>query len=353
MEGDGVSDLVRRKVEHIDLVLAGVGRGAISAGFEHLQFEHSALPDLDFDAVDLTTHFLGRPLRAPLIISSMTGGPSRSGMINDRLAQAAQALGIGFAVGSQRVALEAGAEGGLDRRLRRLAPDVPILANVGAAQFVSAWSVEHAQRALDAIDADALIIHLNPLQEVIQKGGDRDWRGVSRRIASVCRALARPIIVKEVGFGLSGSVVTELIEAGVAGVDVAGAGGTNWALIEGGRGGEGVAQVANAFAGWGIPTVEAIAAARSAAPNGLIIGSGGVHDGVDAAKAIRVGADIVGQAAGVLQAATQSTEAVITHFEVLIAQLRAACFCTGSADLAALSRARLLPRATGGGGCRD
>ena len=196
---------------------------------------------------------------------------------------------------------------------------------------------------MEMIGADGLILHLNPLQEAVQAEGDRDWRGVGAAIAAVCAAFPGKLVVKETGAGLSRDVVHRLAEMGVAALDVAGAGGTNWGLIEGARAAGGRAEAVVApFNAWGVPTARAIADAAEAAPGLTLIGSGGIRDGLDAARAIRLGARIVGQAAGVLEAALISTEAVVDHFEVLNAQLRLACFCTGSADLAALAQAPLL-----------
>ncbi len=335
--------ILRRKEEHLDIILAGHGQAAIPNGFEAIDFEHSALPELDYASIDLGSRFLGMTLRAPLLISAMTGGPARAERVNIHLAEAAQALGIALAVGSQRAALEAGRQPE-EPALRAYAPDVPIFANLGAAQLGLGYGVEEARRAIDLIGADALVIHLNPLQEAVQRHGDRDWRGLTARIADLARALERPLIVKETGAGISQQVATRLIDCGVAAIDVAGAGGTNWALVEGARGADPAhRQLAAAFAGWGIPTAESLRAVRAASPTLPIIASGGIRDGVEVAKAIRLGAGLVGQAAGVLGAAMISAEAVVAHLSLLIEQLRIACFCTGSADLTALAAAPLRP----------
>ncbi|MFG1281615.1 type 2 isopentenyl-diphosphate Delta-isomerase [Xanthobacter autotrophicus] len=333
----------RRKEDHIDIVLAG-GRVAshVDAGFDRVRFIHCALPELDLDAVDLTTHFLGRALKAPFLISAMTGGPARAEAINAHLAEAAQALGIALGVGSQRIAIENGSASGLGADLRRRAPDIALLANLGAAQLLAKDGQDAARRAVEMIGADALVIHLNPLQEAIQQGGDRDWRGVLDHIGSLCADLSVPVVVKEVGFGLSGAVARRLADCGVAALDVAGAGGTNWALVEGERGTGRSRAVAAAFADWGIPTAQAVVEARAACPEIPLIASGGVRNGVDAAKAIRLGADLAGQAAGTLKAAVTSTEAVVEHFSQMTDQLRIVCFATGAADLAALRRAPLV-----------
>ena len=335
-------DVIRdRKDQHLDVVLAGGGRHARDAGFDAIRFVHEALPDLDHAKVDLGADFLGRRLKAPLLISSMTGGPARAEAINAHLAEAAQALGIAMAVGSQRTALEGGARG-LDPSLRRRAPDTPILANIGAAQLTRGFGVDEARRIVEMIGADALIVHLNPLQEACQPEGDRDWWGVGAALEALVRRLEAPVVVKETGAGLSAATARRLADMGVAALDVAGAGGANWGLIEGERATDPADKAhALAFADWGIPTAVAIAQVRAACPDMVLIGSGGVRDGLDAAKAIRLGADIVAQAAGVLQAATVSTEAVVGHFQTVIRQLRTACFCTGSATLEDLRRAPL------------
>lgn len=335
--------LVRRKDEHIDHVLAGRGRGQAASGLEVVRFVHDALPELDHDAIDLSAVFLGRRLTSPFLISSMTGGPARAAAINARLAEAAQALGIALAVGSQRVALESEADVGLGADLRRRAPDALILANLGAVQFVKGYGLDEARRAMEMIGADGLILHLNPLQEAVQAEGDRDWRGVAAAIATISAAFPGRLVVKETGAGLSAAVVRRLADLGVAALDVAGAGGTNWGLIEGARAAGGRAEaVVRPFGDWGVPTARALVDAAAAAPGLPLIGSGGIRDGLDAARAIRLGARVVGQAAGVLEAALVSTEAVTEHFEILAAQLRLACFCTGSADLHALAQAPLM-----------
>jgi isopentenyl-diphosphate delta-isomerase len=338
------SDLSRRKDDHLDIVLdptKAVSR--VAAGWSAVQFEHCALPELELASIDLRASLLGIGLRAPLLISSMTGGAYRAVAINRHLAEAAEALGIAMGVGSQRVSLQTGNNQGLTRELRRIAPSIPLLANIGAAQLLEPDGLDLAHRAVDTLEANGLIIHLNPLQEAVQPEGDRNWRGVLAGITRAAASLGVPIIVKEVGAGLSAPVATALVEAGVQVIDVAGAGGTSWAAVEGERATSAADRaVAMAFADWGIPTANCVQAVRRALPNVPLIASGGVRDGVDAAKAIRLGADLVGQAASILRDATVSTQAVVEHFDVIIRQLRIACFCTGSANLAALRQARLL-----------
>ncbi|GAC1332161.1 MAG: type 2 isopentenyl-diphosphate Delta-isomerase [Beijerinckiaceae bacterium] len=338
------NSIVARKDEHLDIVLQGLGRqDEVTTGFEKIRFSHCALPELALDEIDLSTNFLGKKLAAPLLISSMTGGPSRAERINTHLAEAAERLGIAFAVGSQRIAIESAGDAGLGRRLRQLAPTIPIYANFGAVQLAHGYGEKEAQAAVDMVAADALYLHLNPLQEALQPEGDRSWRGILERITRLARSLPVPIIAKEIGCGISGSIARRLIDAGVAAIDVAGASGTSWALVESERAlSERDRAVARSFASWGIPTADAIRDVRAHCADAPLIGSGGIKDGITAAKALRIGADLAGIAAGTLEPALLSAEAVADHLNGVIDQLRIVCFCTGSGDLAALRNAALL-----------
>lgn len=343
-----MAEIADRKDQDLDGVLSGRSRHEVDSGFDAVRFVHEALPDLDHHKIDLGADFLGRRLKAPLLISAPTGGPTLSEAINARLAEAAQHLGIALAVGSQRAALEEGGAAGLDMTLRLKAPDTPILADIGAAQLTRGFGVDEARRVLDMVAADALVVHLNPLHEACQPEGDRDWWGVGAALERLARSLDAPVLVRETGSGLSASTARRLTDMGVAGLDVAGAGGANRALGEGERAlPDADRRHAQAFADWGLPTARAIVEVRQACPRTLLIGSGGVRDGVDVARALRLGADMVGQAAGVLAAATISTDAVVTHFQTIIRQLRTVCFCTGSANLTALKNAPLQPQADG------
>lgn len=341
-----MTEIERRKVEHLKIVMSGDAAASdVTTGFERIRFVHKALPEVNMDEIDLGVQFLGRGLRAPLLVSSMTGGPQSAAALNIHIAQACAELGVAMGVGSQRIALEGRQAAGFGPELRRAAPNVPILANFGAAQLRDWNGPDMARRAVDMIEADALVIHLNPLQEAVQDGGDRDWRGLLDRIGEVCQQSTFPIIIKEVGAGISGEVARQLVERGVAVIDVAGAGGTSWAAVEAGRATNSRQRaVAEAFRDWGIPTTQAICEVRAACPETALVASGGIRDGIECAKAIRLGADVVGIAAGVLPAAVASTEAVVEHLGTVIEQLRVACFCTGSGNLAALREAPLIER---------
>ena len=341
-----MSLMSQRKEGHIDAVLSGMANArGVDAGFDRVHFEHCALPELDLADIDLSTPFLGKHLRRPFLISSMTGGHAQAARINIVLAEAAQALGIALGVGSQRVALSGGVFHGTDRSLRRIAPDAALYGNVGAAQLRE-YRVADLQRAVDMIDADALIIHLNPLQEALQARGDTRWSGLLSRLTHLCAQLPVPVIVKEVGFGISATVALRLADCGVAAIDVAGAGGTSWSAVEGRLATDPqLAALAEIYRDWGIPTSTSLREVRAALPNLPLIGSGGIRHGLDAAKALRLGANLVGQAGPLLRAAIDGIEPLLAHFALLEQGLRLACFATGSANLAALRGARLLGEA--------
>jgi isopentenyl-diphosphate delta-isomerase len=332
------TNLTDRKDEHLSIVLEQrYTRSKKTTGFEAFDFVHCALPEMNLNEVDIATSFLGKPVSAPLLISSMTGGPARAAAINGNLATACEALKLPFAVGSQRVALEQNDALGLDKSLRLLAPSVPIIGNLGAAQFNLGYGIDQARRAVEMIDADALYIHLNPLQEAVQPEGDRDWSGLFDKIVAVADALPVPLAIKEVGGGISAELARRFVDAGIRIIDVAGAGGTNWAAVEAARIEQPArADLADSFADWGIPTAVALRDVRAACPEATVIASGGIRTGIDIAKAVRLGADMTGIAAGLLPAANSSPDDLIATFHGLIEQLRLVCFCTGSPDLAAL-----------------
>lgn len=331
----------QRKADHIRVNLEeDVGSG-LSTGLEHLRFEHNALPELDLHAVDTRLSFLGRQLRAPLLISSMTGGTAEAGRINRNLAEAAQETGVGMGLGSQRAAIEdpALAE---TFNIRDFAPDVLLFANLGAVQLNYGYGPAEAQRAADMVRADALVLHLNPLQEALQPEGDVNFNGLLLKIEKICRGLTVPVVVKEVGWGISPSVARRLVGAGVAAIDVAGAGGTSWSQVEMHRAQDPKqAAIAAAFVDWGIPTAQALVDLRRAMPEVPLIASGGLRGGIDLAKALALGAKIGAMAGPFLRAAVESTEDVIELIERTVNELRIAMFATGSSDLSALSNAKL------------
>lgn len=335
----------KRKADHIRISLEeDVSFATLTTGLEQYHFVHCALPEIRLEDVDIRVNLLGKSLEAPLLISSMTGGTPLSRDINRRLAEAAQALGIGMGLGSLRAALE---DPSLlsTYQVRDVAPNILLLANLGAVQLNYGYTVDHCRRAVEWVEADGLILHLNPLQEALQPEGQTDFSDLLRKIEAVCRGLEVPVVVKEVGWGLSARVARQLADAGVAALDVAGAGGTSWSQVEMYRSQDPVHQaVAAAFRDWGIPTAEAIREVHQAVPHLPIIASGGIRDGIQVAKAIALGATACGVARPLLSAAAESTDAVLQALTVIITQLRIAMFAVGAVDLRALSQAPLVRR---------
>ncbi|CQR58689.1 type 2 isopentenyl-diphosphate Delta-isomerase [Paenibacillus riograndensis] len=326
-----------RKIEHVRLCLnEEVGASGITAGFEHYRFRHNALPELNYDDISLRTVFLGRELRTPLLISSMTGGSAATGAINARLAEAAERRGWALGVGSIRAAIER-SELAASFRVRDKAPGIPVIANIGAVQLSYGFGVEECRRAVEIAGADWLVLHLNGIQEVFQPEGNTGFADLLTRIERVCRELEIPVGVKEVGWGIDGETAIRLYGAGVAFVDVAGAGGTSWSQVEKFRSSDPVRRAAaEAFADWGIPTAQCIAEVRAASKHGALIGSGGLRHGVDAAKALALGADLAGFGRNLLGPAVASEETLDQALAQVELELRTAMFGIGAPDLAAL-----------------
>lgn len=338
--------IARRKVDHIRLNLEkDVRFPEVRTGLDGYRFIHNALPELDGGAIDLSTRFLKKQVRAPILLSCMTGGVELGARINRTLAEGAEALGIAMGVGSQRAGIEH-PERAVYYRVRDVAPGIPLVANLGAVQLNYGYGVAQCLQAVEMIEADALVLHLNPLQEMLQPEGNTNFAGLLKKIETVCRDLPVPVIVKEVGWGISEATAHALAEAGVAGIDVAGSGGTSWSEVERHRAGtERQHRVAASFANWGIPTARAIGMARRAAPNSLVIASGGVRTGIDVAKCIALGADIAGLAAPVLKAAAASTEALMDELGAIIDELRISMFCIGAGSIEALKKTTALEQA--------
>lgn len=341
---EAASGTAQRKEDHIRINLDEDVRSGLRTGFETYRFVHQALPDLDLARLDTGCSVFGRRLRAPLLISSMTGGVRRGGTINRNLAVAAQRLGVAMGLGSQRVALEQPDLAALFR-VRDVAPDILLFANLGAVQLNYGYGVEECLRAVEMVEADALFLHLNPLQEALQGNGNVDFGGLLPKIADVCRGLSVPVLVKEVGWGISADVALALAHVGVAGIDVAGAGGTSWSEVERYRAGSArLARVCATFASWGIGTAESLRAVHASLPELPVFASGGLRDGVEVAKAIALGATLAGLASPVLRAATVSADAVAEELSAVIDELRISMFCVGAADLQALRQTPHLQR---------
>jgi isopentenyl-diphosphate Delta-isomerase len=325
-------NIVSRKAEHLKICLDPVVQcQEITSGLEQYRFEHACLPELNFSDINLETQFLGKTLAAPLLISSMTGGTLPAKLINQRLAKAAQTHRIAMGVGSQRVAIEH-PDLADTFAVRDLAPDILLFANLGAVQLNYDYGLTHCQRVVDLLAADALILHINPLQEAVQTEGDRNFGGLLAKIAQVCKALPVPVIAKEVGNGISGVMAKQLIEAGVAAIDVAGAGGTSWAKVEAERAQDPrQRRLGQTFADWGMPTADCLRAVRQVSPQIPLIASGGLRNGLDVAKSLALGADLAGLAFPFLRAAQTSEASLNELIELLIAEIATVLFCTGQA----------------------
>jgi isopentenyl-diphosphate delta-isomerase len=336
-----------RKADHIRINLEeDVAAKGVTGGFERYRFIHCALPEIDLDEVSTRTHLFDHPLGAPIFISCMTGGVPEAERINITLAHVAQAFGLALGLGSGRVLLER-PEVLPTFNVRRHAPGTLIFANLGAVQLNRGVTVRDCRYLVDLLQADALVLHLNALQEALQPEGDTVFGGLLVKIGAVCRELEVPVIVKEVGWGIAPDLVIKLLEAGVSAVDVAGAGGTSWSEVERHRlNGDIRRKVAAAFADWGLPTAVAVQEARRAAPNAPILASGGIRTGIDVAKAVALGADLVGIAGPFLRAAAQGEEAACLLAEEMIEVLRTVMFCVGAATIPALQHT---PRLVGDG----
>ncbi|MCS7011139.1 MAG: type 2 isopentenyl-diphosphate Delta-isomerase [Anaerolineales bacterium] len=338
-----VSPIDRRKSEHIRINLEEDVRSALTNGLERYHFLHEALPELDLATIDTSLNLFGKRLAAPILLSSMTGGTEDASVINRRLAEAAQEVGVAMGVGSQRAAIEHPELAKTFSITREVAPSILLFANLGAVQLNYGYGIEHCRRAVDMIQADALILHLNPLQEAVQAGGNTNFANLASKIEEICKKLEVPVIVKEVGWGISERTARLLVECGVAAIDVAGAGGTSWSQVEMHRApDEFTRHLAAAFIGWGIPTAESILMVKQAAPGMTIFASGGLRDGIDLAKSIALGATLGGMAGPFLKAAVASTETVIETLLLTKKQLEVTMFACGAANLSSLQAGKLV-----------
>ncbi|MFZ0545176.1 MAG: type 2 isopentenyl-diphosphate Delta-isomerase [Candidatus Promineifilaceae bacterium] len=333
----------RRKADHIRInVEEDVRFKKLTSGLENYFFMHQALPEIDLATVNTTTTLFGKKLQTPLLISSMTGGTAEAHEINRTLATAAQEVGMAMGLGSMRAAIEDPSLS-YTYHVRDVAPDVPLFANLGAVQFNYGYGLSQCQRAVDMCEADALILHFNALQEAVQPEGDGDFSGLLKKVEAVCRDLPVPVIAKEVGWGFAEETARRLAEAGVAAIDVAGAGGTSWSQVEMHRAPTPrLARVAGAFIDWGIPTAVSIQYCHRAAPELPVFASGGIRNGIDVAKCIALGASIVGFAGDFLRAAVNDgVGGVVETAGAITDELRVSMFCSGASDLETLANTKL------------
>lgn len=337
----------RRKQDHVEICLDGDDAAfrAKSNGLDHYELIHDALPELDLEAIDLSTDFLGHHLRLPLIISSMTGGGEDSARLNRVLAKGANEIGCAIGVGSQRAMLEDEtlADG---FRIREYAPDVPIFGNLGAVQFNRGYGADEALRAVEEIEADGLFIHLNSLQEALQDEGDTDFSGLVEVLGQLAEDLPFPVLLKTCGNGLSDQTVRKLAGLPIAGIEASGAGGTSWARVEALRSDDGRAD--SLFGDWGESTADSILAVRRSLPDVPLIASGGLHTGVDVALALALGADLAGLARPLLKAAAEGEDALIERLEGIGRELQISCFYAGVGRVDELDFSVLRGRDPGG-----
>jgi isopentenyl-diphosphate delta-isomerase len=334
-----VAPINERKADHIRINLEQDVLSSLTTGLERYYFIHEALPEMDLEAVDTTLNLFGKKLYSPILISSMTGGTNEAKTINRRLAKAAQQMGVAMGVGSQRAALENPDLSESFTITRKVAPSILLFANIGAIQLNYGYSLDHCRRAVDMIQADALILHMNPLQEALQAGGDTSFSSLAKKIEGVCKNLEVPVIAKEVGWGISRRTAALLADCGVAAIDVAGTGGTSWSQVEMHRAPDELTrQLAATFVGWGIPTADSILNVKKTVPNMMIFASGGIKDGLDIAKCIALGAKLGGMAGPFLKAAVISEGKVVELIKLITKQVQIAMFCAGIPNIISLSQ---------------
>ena len=325
-----------RKNDHIRINLEEDIQSGLTTGLEDFALCHSALPEINLEDVTTACTFLGYSLSFPLIISSMTGGNVEGAKINRYLAEAAQDQGVALGLGSQRAMLEQ-PKMSSTFQVRKYAKSIPIFGNIGAVQFNYGLTFDDCIRLVDTVQANGLIVHLNPLQEALQPEGETRFSGLLKNIEVLCKNATFPVIVKEVGWGLSKKVARQLIGAGVSALDVAGAGGTSWSQVEANRISDKRSQrIAFEFREWGIPTAKSILQVRETSKRIPLVASGGIKNGIDIAKCIVLGADICGMAGRLLKAATISPQETIDEIIEIKQQMRIAMFATSSRDIKTL-----------------
>ena len=335
------STINKRKDEHLYINLQKDVKSSNTTGIEKFRLIHHALPEINLSDVDTSISVFDKSLSLPLMISSITGGTEKAHGINRVLANSAQKYNIAMGVGSQRIGIEQ------DIRMetfdiRKYAPDVLLFANLGAVQLNNTFTIDDCKKAVEAIKADALILHLNPLQEALMEGGDTNFFGILKKIEQVCKHLHVPVVVKEVGWGISAHTARKLVGAGVQAIDVAGAGGTSWTEVEKFRTKDPIRKrIAEGFRGWGIPTAEAIVKIREELPDVLLFASGGLKNGIDIIKCIALGANLGGIARSFLIAAMSSQEAVDMYIEELSLQMRIAMFAIGAENICTISSEKI------------
>ena len=325
-----MSDIARRKDEHLDICREDPVESGRPTGFAAWRLDYLALPEIALEDVDLSIELAGKRLAAPIVIGAMTGGTDDAGALNKTLAEAAERTGVGFALGSGRVVLER-PETASTFQVRDVAPSALVFANLGAVQFNYGVTGEDAQRLVEVLEADAINLHLNPLQEAIQPEGDTNFRGLSAAITEALKSISAPVFVKEVGAGIGTASAQRLAEMAIAGVETAGVGGTSWARVEALRHESAKTRHSGiALGGLGVPTSESILACRQAMPNRVVIASGGIRSAEDMAKSLALGADACATALPFLKAAVDGVEGVVAAIERFIHTLKILHFVCGA-----------------------
>jgi len=336
-----MNNIEKRKQRHIRISLEENVKTDIGTGFDDVTLVHRCLPEIDFSEVNMEISLFGKHLKAPLIISAMTGGTSYSKEINRTLAAVAEKTGIGIGVGSQRIAIDKPEVAHTFRVVREVAPSALVLGNIGCPQISLGWGVEEAQICVDMIKADALSVHMNPLQEAIQVGGDTNYKGVLDKIKNITENLNVPIVMKETGAGIAHEEAEKLEAAGVAGLEISGVGGTSWAAVE-----HHIAReiedsdmefLGKALWNWGIPTAISVAE-TSLNTNLQIIASGGMRTGLDMAKAIALGADAVGMALPFLAEAVKGEKDLLEFIRKIVLEFRTVMFLVGARNIEELKK---------------
>ncbi|AFZ46592.1 isopentenyl-diphosphate delta-isomerase [Cyanobacterium stanieri PCC 7202] len=341
--GENQTTTQTRKDDHIRICLdEKVQCDQITNGLEKYRFHHVCLPELDYQEIDISSQFLGKKVDSPLLISSMTGGTTNAQLINQQLAQIAQKHNLAMGIGSGRVIIEK-PEVASTFKVRSHAPDILLLANIGAVQLNYGYGYKECLELVKILEADALILHLNPLQECIQPQGDTNFKDLLNKIGQLCENLPVPVIAKEVGNGISVEMAEKLMEVGVQSIDVAGAGGTSWAMVESERADNPLQrQLGKTFANWGIPTADCVANIGHKYPDIPLIASGGVRNGLEVAKLIALGADLVGFAYPFLKAAMESPQALDFLVNLVNTEIKTVLFCTGNKNLSLLQHSHCL-----------
>ncbi len=322
-----------RKMDHLRITLL-MDVEAGSTWFEYVKPVHRAAPEINMKDVDTSVEVFGKKLNAPIIVTGMTGGNEAAAKVNAAIAEVVEELGLGMGVGSQRAAIEHPELEWTFKIAREKAPNALLIANIGAPQLLKGYGLKELERAIEMIDADAIAIHLNAAQEAFQPEGDLDFEGLINKLADIVDKISKPIIIKETGAGIDYDTALMMKDIGINAFDVSGAGGTSWIKVEMYRaqekGMEELAQAAEWMSDWGIPTAAAIAEVRAAAPEAVVIGSGGVRTGMDAVKALTLGADLVGVALPALKSVYKGKEELKKYLKSMMLSIKVAQFLTSS-----------------------